>query len=58
MLRIVILGRLNKQIADELGISEKTVKYHRANLAKTMQVGSVAELVRDADPLAKRTCRR
>ena len=52
MLRIVIQGRLNKQIADELGISEKTVKFHRGNIMKKMQVGSLAELVHHADRLA------
>jgi FixJ family two-component response regulator len=53
VLRIVVQGRLNKQIADELGISEKTVKFHRARLMETMQAESVAELVRQADRLAK-----
>jgi FixJ family two-component response regulator len=52
VLRIVIQGRLNKQIADELGISEKTVKFHRGNIMKKMQVGSLAELVHHADRLA------
>ena len=53
MLRIVIQGRLNKQIADELGISEKTVKFHRGNVMKKMQAESFAELVRQADRLAR-----
>lgn len=52
VLRIVIQGRLNRQIADELGISEKTVKFHRGNMMKKMQAGSLAELVHDADRLA------
>ena len=51
--RIVIQGRTNKQIADELGISEKTVKFHRGRVMKRMQAGSLAELVRQADRLAK-----
>jgi DNA-binding NarL/FixJ family response regulator len=42
----VIRGRLNKQIAADLGISEKTVKVHRGRVMAKMQVGSVAELVR------------
>jgi FixJ family two-component response regulator len=48
VLRILVQGRLNKQIADELGISEKTVKFHRGSLMKKMQVDSLAELVRHA----------
>jgi FixJ family two-component response regulator len=41
----VVTGRLNKQIAAELGTAEKTVKVHRARVMKKMGVGSVAELV-------------
>jgi FixJ family two-component response regulator len=41
----VVAGHLNKQIAAELGISEKTVKVHRARVMKKMGVASVAELV-------------
>jgi FixJ family two-component response regulator len=46
----IIRGRLNKVIAAELGIGEKTVKVHRARLMEKMGVRSVAELV----PLAAR----
>ncbi|HEX5790018.1 MAG TPA: response regulator [Luteolibacter sp.] len=42
----VIAGGLNKQIADRLGISEKTVKVHRGRVMQKMGVASVAELVR------------
>lgn len=45
----VIRGRLNKQIAVELGISEKTVKVHRGRVMAKMEVGSVADLVRLCD---------
>jgi FixJ family two-component response regulator len=45
----VILGRLNKQIAADLQIVEKTVKVHRARVMKKMGVRSLAELVRLAD---------
>jgi FixJ family two-component response regulator len=45
----VVTGMLNKQIAFELGISEKTVKVHRARVMEKMRAGSVAELVRLAD---------
>jgi FixJ family two-component response regulator len=48
VLRLVIQGRLNRRIAGHLGISEKTVKFHRAQMMKKMQAGSVAELVRQA----------
>jgi FixJ family two-component response regulator len=45
----VTAGRLNKQIAAELGTAERTVKAHRAHLMQKMRVNSVAELVRLAD---------
>jgi DNA-binding NarL/FixJ family response regulator len=40
---------LNKQIAAELGTSEKTIKVHRARVMQKLSVGSVAELVRLAE---------
>ena len=40
----VLAGKRNKQIAGELGIAERTVKTHRAQLMEKMQVQSVAEL--------------
>jgi FixJ family two-component response regulator len=46
VLRHVITGQLNKQIAADLGTSEKTVKVHRGRVMHKMQVQSVAELVR------------
>ena len=54
VLRLVIQGRLNKQIAGDLGISEKTVKFHRGRVMEKTQAGSVAELVRQADRLGLR----
>jgi len=42
--RWVIAGRLNKQTAYEMGISEKTVKFHRARVMQKMEAQSVAEL--------------
>ena len=42
----VIAGLLNKQIADELGIAEKTVKVHRAHVMQKLGVASVPDLVR------------
>jgi FixJ family two-component response regulator len=49
VMRWVLTGMLNKQIAYELGISEKTVKVHRGEVMKKLHVGSVAELVRLAE---------
>ena len=46
VLRHVVAGRLNKQIAAELGTAEKTVKVHRGRVMVKMGVRSVAELVR------------
>ena len=44
----VIAGLLNKQIADELGAAEKTIKIHRGRVMEKMAVNSVADLVRVA----------
>jgi len=41
----VVAGRLNKQIAAELGISEKTVKVHRGKVMEKMEASSLAALV-------------
>jgi FixJ family two-component response regulator len=48
----VVAGKLNKQIADDIGAAERTVKAHRAQVMEKMQVGSVAELVRAAGRLS------
>ena len=47
----VIAGKLNKQIAADIGASERTVKAHRAHVMEKMRVSSVAELVHIADRL-------
>jgi FixJ family two-component response regulator len=44
-------GRLNKQIANDVGIAESTVKVHRTNLMRKMQARSLPELSRMADTL-------
>jgi FixJ family two-component response regulator len=49
VLKLVLRGLLNKQIAAELGISEKTVKFHRGRVMAKTEAGSVAELVRLAE---------
>jgi FixJ family two-component response regulator len=46
VLREVARGRLNKQIAFDLAISEVTVKLHRGNAMRKMEVSSIGELVR------------
>jgi FixJ family two-component response regulator len=46
VLRHVIAGRLNKQIAGDIGTVEKTVKVHRSRMMAKMHVRTVAELVR------------
>jgi FixJ family two-component response regulator len=48
---LVVAGKLNKQIADDLGTVERTVKAHRAQVMEKMQVTSLAELVRVAGHL-------
>jgi len=54
VLERIVAGRLNKQIADDLGISIKTVEAHRANIMEKLNVNTVADLLRlalsDAQP--------
>jgi FixJ family two-component response regulator len=51
VMALVVAGRLNKQIAAELQLSEITVKVHRARVMVKMQAKSLPELVRNADKL-------
>ncbi|MCE5243344.1 MAG: response regulator transcription factor [Desulfobacteraceae bacterium] len=48
---LVVTGMLNKQVAFELGTSEKTIKVHRARILEKMGAGSLADLVRFAEKL-------
>jgi FixJ family two-component response regulator len=48
---LVVRGKLNKQIAAELGTAERTVKWHRHNLMQRLQIQSLAELVSMAERL-------
>ena len=51
VMRMVARGLMNKQIADELGLSEVTVKAHRGQVMQKMMARSVADLVRMSDRL-------
>jgi FixJ family two-component response regulator len=51
VMRLVVSGLLNKQIAAELGTSEITIKVHRGQVMRKMQAASVADLVRMAAKL-------
>ena len=48
VLERIVAGRLNKKIADDLGISIKTVEAHRANIMEKLQVTTVADLMKVA----------
>ncbi|VWC69442.1 LuxR family transcriptional regulator [Burkholderia lata] len=51
VLALVVTGRLNKQVADDLGIAEKTVRIHRARVMEKMEAATLADLVRLADKI-------
>src|ERR1700733_5083388 len=51
VMTMVITGRLNKQVAGDLGVSEITIKVHRAQVMRKMQASSLPELARMADKL-------
>ena len=55
VLDLVVAGLLNKQIADQLGMSELTVKTHRAHVMEKTQADSLAHLVRMAEQLRTST---
>ena len=48
---LVVAGMLNKQVAYDLGVAEKTIKVHRARIMQKMAAGSLADLVRLAERL-------
>jgi FixJ family two-component response regulator len=54
VLGLVVAGRMNKQIAAELGTAEQTIKQHRGRVMKKLGVDSVAELVRLAERVVPR----
>jgi len=53
VMRLLVTGRLNKQVGGELGISEITVKAHRGRMMRKMQAASFAELVTMATNLRR-----
>lgn len=55
VLTLIISGRLNKQVAAELGTTEKTIKVHRARIMKKLQCASLAKLVRLAEKAGIKT---
>ena len=58
VLELIVIGRLNKQIAAELGAAEKTIKVHRGRVMAKLQVRSVAELVTLTSQVVKRPVSR
>jgi FixJ family two-component response regulator len=57
-MKLVVAGLLNKQIAVELDISEKTVNVHRGQVMRKMRADSLADLVRMAERLHLSPARR
>ena len=51
VMTLVVTGMLNKQVAGQLATTERTIKFHRANIMQKMQVESLADLVRMAEKL-------
>jgi FixJ family two-component response regulator len=51
VMALVVGGKLNKQVGKQLGVTEKTVKAHRAQVMHKMRAGSLAELVRMSEKI-------
>jgi FixJ family two-component response regulator len=58
VMRQVVSGLLNKQIAAELKITEDTVKFHRGHIMRKMRADSLADLVRMSEHLGIRSNQR
>jgi DNA-binding NarL/FixJ family response regulator len=48
ILKLIAQGKMNKEIADDLGISKRTVEFHRANIMEKLNLRNLTELVRFA----------
>ena len=53
VLALLVLGLLNKQIVGELATTERTIKFHRANIMQKMQAESLADLIKMAQKLGQ-----
>jgi len=51
VMALLVAGRVSKQIAGELAVSEVTIRLHRLQVMRKMQVGSLADLIRIADKI-------
>jgi FixJ family two-component response regulator len=51
VMALLVSGRVNKQIAAEVGISEVTVRLHRGQIMRKMRASSLADLIRIADKI-------
>jgi FixJ family two-component response regulator len=51
VMALVVAGKLNKQAADDLGTTERTIKFHRAHIMQKMGAASLADLVRMAEKI-------
>ena len=51
VMALLVAGRVNKQIAAEIGISEVTVRLHRGQIMRKMRASSLADLIRTADKI-------
>jgi FixJ family two-component response regulator len=58
VMKLIVLGMLNKQAAAEIGTSEATIKVHRGRVMQKMQADSLADLVNMAADLGMRNARK
>jgi len=58
VMKLIVLGMLNKQVAAEIGTSEATIKVHRGRVMQKMQADSLADLVNMAADLGMRNARK